>query len=44
VKLRNTLALPHTVEKTSHFTAASKVSDRLMKVQGYINEALLFVF
>jgi hypothetical protein len=41
VKLRITLAL---AAKNTNFTASGKVSDRRMKVQGYINEAVLFVF
>jgi hypothetical protein len=44
VKLRNTLALSQPELKTPHFTASGKVSDRRIKVQGYINETLLFVF
>jgi hypothetical protein len=31
-------------KKQSHFTASGKVSDRRIKVQGYINEAASFVF
>jgi hypothetical protein len=39
----NITALCHPKLKP-HFTASGKVSDRRMKVQGYINEAILFVF
>ena len=39
----NTPAFGQT-KKQPHFTASGKVSDRRMKVQGYINEAPLFVF
>jgi len=34
--------LPH--KKNTNFTASGKVADRRMKVQAYINEAVLFVF
>ncbi|MDB4903585.1 MAG: hypothetical protein JWQ63_2866 [Mucilaginibacter sp.] len=40
----NIPAFPNTNKKEPHFTASGKVSDRRMKVQGYINEAMLFVF
>ena len=32
------------LKEQPHFTASGKVSYRRMKVQGYINEAVLFVF
>jgi hypothetical protein len=41
----NILVLGQTKKrKQPHFTTFGKVSDRRMKVQGYINEAILFVF